>query len=83
LGDESGIVKLRDEIIEIVVGLKNHAAAAPAVAAAGAALGAISLAQESDTPFAAVAGTGIDFYFIDEQKKISCWRAWPRSRAGR
>jgi hypothetical protein len=59
---------LGDEIIEVVVGLKNDAAAAPAVAAAGAALGPVGFAQEGDATFSAVAGAGIDFYFIDKQK---------------
>jgi hypothetical protein len=51
--------------------LEDDAAAAPAIAAAWAAFGTISLAQKGDATLAAVAGPGIDFYFIDKQKKIS------------
>jgi hypothetical protein len=81
LGQETGVVKLRDKIVQIVVGLENDTAAAPAIAPAGAAFGAIRLAQEGNATFAAVSRAGIDFYFIDEQKKISCWPVWPPSPA--
>jgi hypothetical protein len=71
---------LRHEIVQIVVGLENDAAAAPAIAAAGTSLGAIGLAQEGDASLAAVAGPGIDFYFIDKQKKsvLGQFRLWLR-----
>jgi hypothetical protein len=68
LGQQAGVVKLRHEIVQVVVGLKDDAAAAPAIAAAGAALGTVGFAQEGDASLAAVAGAGIDFYFIDKQK---------------
>ena len=51
-----------------MVGLEDDAAAAPAIAAAGAALGTENFAQESDAPFAAMAGPRIDFYFINEHR---------------
>jgi hypothetical protein len=54
--DEARLIILRDEIVQVVVGLQNHAAAAPAVAAAGAALGDVGLAMERDAAFAAVPG---------------------------
>jgi hypothetical protein len=38
-GDEARLIILGDEIVQVVVGLQNHAAAAPAVAAARPALG--------------------------------------------
>ena len=83
LGQEAGVVELRDQIVQVVVGLKNDAAAAPAIAAAGAAFGTKRFAQKRDASFAAVAGAGIDFYFIDKQNKISCWRAWSPPPAAR
>src|SRR5882724_7462546 len=65
-GDEARDVILLDEIVEVVVGLEDDAAAASAVATAGAALGDVSLAMERDTAFAAVAGLGVNFNFVDE-----------------
>ena len=66
LGDEARLIILRDEIVQVVVGLQNDAAAAPAVAAAGAALGDIGLAMERDTAFAAVARPRVNFDFVNE-----------------
>ena len=52
--DEARDVILADEIVQVVVGLQNHAAAPSAVAAARPALGDVSLAMERDAAFAAV-----------------------------
>ena len=64
--DEARDVILADEIVQVVVGLQNHAAAASAVAAARAALGDVSLAVERDTAFAAVSRLRVNFYFVNE-----------------
>ena len=66
LGDEARLIILGDEVIEVVVGLQNHAAAAPAVAAAGPALGDEGFAMERDTAFAAVPRPRVNFDFVNE-----------------
>ena len=68
LGDEARLVILGDEVVEVVVGLQYHAAAASAVAAAGAALGNVSLAMERDAAFAAVPRARVNFYFVYEHE---------------
>ena len=68
--DEARDVILADEIIEVVVGLQDDAAAAPAVAAARPALGDVSLAMERDAAFAAVPRLRVNFYFVDEHEII-------------
>ncbi len=64
--DEARDVILPDEIVEVVVGLQDHAAAASAVAAARAALGDVGLAMERDAAFAAVPRLRVNFYFVNE-----------------
>src|SRR5687767_5683321 len=54
LGDEAGLIKLRNEIIEIVVGLKNDVAATTAVATAGPAFGHKRFPMKRHGAFAAV-----------------------------
>ena len=66
--DEARDIILLDEIVQVVVGLKNHAAAATAVAAARPALGDVSLAMKRDRALAAVAGLRVDFYFVNEHE---------------
>ena len=66
LRDQPRLVILGDEIVQVVVGLQNHVAAATAVAAVGAALGTILLALESHAAFAAVARARVDFDFVNE-----------------
>ena len=66
LRNQPRLVKLRDQVIEVVIGLKNHVSPTPAVAAAGAALGTIGLAMKGHTAFAAVTGARVNFYLIDE-----------------
>ena len=66
LRDEARLVVLGDEVVQVVVGFEDDVAAAPAVAAAGPALGPILLALEGDAPFAAVAGPRVDFDFVNE-----------------
>jgi hypothetical protein len=66
LGDEARLIILRDEIVQVVVGLEDDAAAAPAVAAARPALGHEGLAMERDAAFAAVSRLRVNFYFVNE-----------------
>ncbi len=66
LGDEARDIILRDQVVEVVVSLQDHAAAAPAVAAAGPALGNVSLTMESNTALAAVSRPRVNFDFVDE-----------------
>ncbi len=66
LGEESGLVELGDEVVEVVVGLEDDITAAAAVAAVGAALGAVGLAAEGDAALTAVAGAGEDLDLVDE-----------------
>jgi hypothetical protein len=51
-----------------VIGFQNDVAAPAAIAAAGAAFGAILLARERHAAFAAVAGAGVDFDFVNEHR---------------
>jgi hypothetical protein len=57
---------LRDQIVQIMIGLENHIAAAPAVAATGATFGGILFALEGHATFAAVAGPRIDFDLVNK-----------------
>ena len=68
-GEETRHVILLDEVVQVVVGLQNDAAAATAVAAAGAALGHERFAMERDAAFAAVAGFRVNFDFVYKQRK--------------
>jgi hypothetical protein len=54
--DQSGLIKLSDEIIEVVVRLENHVAAATAVPAARTAFGHERFAMKRDCTLAAVSG---------------------------
>ena len=62
------MIILGDEVVEVVVGLQNHAAAAPAVAAARPALGDVGLAMECDAAFAAVPRACVNFNFVYEHE---------------
>ena len=70
-GDEPRDIVLRDEIVEVVVRLQRHVAAAPAVAAAGPALGDVGLAMEGDAALAAVPRLRVNFYLVDEHADSS------------
>ncbi len=61
-------VILLEEVVQVVVGLQNHAAAAAAVAAARSALGHERFAVKGDGSLAAVAGAGVDFNFVNEHE---------------
>ena len=84
-GDEPRLVVLGDEIIQVVVGFEDDVAAAPAIAAAGAAFGPELLPLESDATFAAVTGAGIDLDLVDEHVywRVSGMQAFARTRNGR
>ncbi len=70
LRDELRLIILGDEVVQVVVGFEDDIAAAPAVAAAGAALGAILLALERHAAFAAVAGSRVNFDFVNEHGNV-------------
>src|SRR5579862_194231 len=69
--DEFGLVVLRDEIVQIVIGFEDHVAATPAIAAAGAAFGTILLARESHAASATVTRARVNFYLVDKHKNHS------------
>ena len=69
--DEARDIILPDEIVQVVVGLQDDAAAASAIAAARAALGDVSLAMERDTAFAAVPRLRVNFYFVNEHDVVA------------
>jgi len=60
LGAEAACVAVVDQGVEVAVSDRIHAAAAPAVAAARAALGDVLLAAEGGHAVAAVAGVDLD-----------------------
>src|SRR5205085_11681676 len=64
--DEAWLKILGDEIIQVVVSFQDNVAAAAAVAATGPALGAIFLPLKGHATLAAVAGSGVNFYFVYE-----------------
>src|SRR5207249_7377475 len=66
LGEEPRLVELRDEIVQVVVGLQNDVAPAPAIAAGRAAFGAEGFTEESDTALPTVTGARKNFDFVDE-----------------
>ena len=65
-GDEARLIILREEIVQVVVGLQNDAATAPAIAAARPAFGHKRLAMERDAAFAAVPRLRVNFDFVNE-----------------
>jgi hypothetical protein len=69
LSEQTRLEVLGDEVVEIVIGLEDDIAAAPAIAAARAALGAIRFTQKRHAPFAAMAGAGEDLDFVNEHNK--------------
>ena len=65
-GDQARDVILLNQVVEVVIGLEDDAAAASAVAAAGTALGHKSFAMKGHTTAAAMAGVRVDFYFVNK-----------------
>jgi hypothetical protein len=68
LGNEPRLVILRDEIVQVVIGLQDYVATTSTIAATGSAFGPILLALERHAALAAVPGPGIDFYFVNEHR---------------
>jgi hypothetical protein len=68
--NQSWLVVLRNEVVEVVVRQQNDAAASPAIAAVGAALGAKFLAPERHAAFAAVSRFREDFDFVNEHAGV-------------
>jgi predicted neutral ceramidase superfamily lipid hydrolase len=66
LREQSRLVILRDEIVEVVVRLQNHVTALPAVASVRTSFGTILLAPESHAALAAAASARVDFDFVNE-----------------
>ena len=70
LGEEFPCVAKLDQRIEVAVGDDIDAAAATAVAAVRSALGLVLLAPERNDAVAAVAGSYVNFGFIDEFHRL-------------
>jgi hypothetical protein len=89
LCDEPGLVVLRNQIVQIVIGLQNDTSAAPAVAAARPAFGNIRFSMKRHASLAAMTGAGEDFHFIDKhldhngQVTLSIKKARPRTSPGK
>ena len=66
--NKRGIIKLVDQIIQVVVRLEDDIAAPAAIAARGAALGTKRLAQKRHAAFAAVARPPINFYLVNKHQ---------------
>ena len=77
--DQPRSIKLGDQIVQIMVGLEDDIAAAPAVAAARPALGHERFAMERHTPFAAVARSREDFDFINKHRCRANKKARPKT----
>src|SRR5205809_840681 len=68
LGNEPRLIILRDEVVQVGVGLQNHVAAVPAVAAGRAALGPGRFTEEGDATFPAVTGARENFDFVNKHR---------------
>ena len=64
--NEARLIVLGDEVVEVVVGLQNHAAAPSAVAATGAAFGHEGFPMERDTAFATVPRPCVNLDFVNK-----------------
>ena len=86
LGYEARLIILADQVIQVVIGLKDHLATPSAVAPAGTAFGDESLPMKGHAAFAAMTGARIDFDLVDKhtdplirnlptgkQKRRGCW----------
>src|SRR5881394_1068832 len=74
--EEPRLVKLRDKIVQVVVGLQNDISSAPAVAAGRAAFGPERFTEKSNTTLSAVAGARKNFDFVDEHAICPRWYPW-------
>ena len=66
LRNESRLIVLRDQIVQVMVRFENDFASATAVTAIWSAFGTILLAAECDTTFSAVPTARVNFYFVNE-----------------
>src|SRR5579884_1096757 len=71
-----------EQRVVVLAGPQNHVAAAPAVAAAGAAPRNVLLPPERETAIAAIARLDSDYGFIDKCRHASK-QQWPRVRRPR
>ena len=69
LGDQLWRVILGDQVVEVMVSLQNDVAAAPPVASAGPAFGAVGFPMEGHASTSAFAGAGEHFDFVDKHEK--------------
>ena len=69
VGNQTRIIELRYQVIEVVVGFQDYVPAASPIAAAGAALGDKGFPMKSHAAFAAVTGSGKDLYFVNKHNK--------------
>src|SRR6185369_9396849 len=66
LGNQSGLIILVDQIVQIVARLENDIAAAAAIAAARAALWPVCFAMKGHSAFASVSRSRVNFDLVDE-----------------
>jgi hypothetical protein len=66
LSDEAGLIKLGDEIIQIMVSLEDHIATPASVSPTWSAFRDKGLSMKSHTALAAVPGPRMDLYLVDE-----------------
>jgi hypothetical protein len=66
LRDQPRLVILPDEVIQVMISFEDYLPASTSISATRAAFWAILLALKSDAPFAAVTGTGIYLYLVNE-----------------
>jgi hypothetical protein len=67
--EETRLIELVDEVVEVVVGLEDDIPSATAVTAAGSSLGTVRLPEEGDATFAAMPGAGVNLDLVDKHKK--------------
>ncbi len=69
-GDKARHIELCDEIIEIMTGLQDHVATAPAISSIRTAFGHKGLAPKGHTTATTVTGSGKDFHLINKHRVI-------------
>jgi hypothetical protein len=70
LGEQTRLIVLIDEIIEIVIRLKDYTAAQTAVATVRSAFGTELLSTKSHAALSAVPGTSEHFDFVNEHESV-------------
>jgi hypothetical protein len=69
-GNHPRLVELMEEIVQVMRCLEDDIASPSAITAARAPFRDVCFTMECDTTFAAVTGSGVDLYFIDEHGGI-------------